>query len=320
MKKYTLENEFILVEFLDLGGCITKLEKKNNQTNFVLHYSDSETYQSNPYFLGATIGRNAGRTFQPYYLNSDEKQIRLDTNEGDLHLHGGKEGLQFKQWSVKKIDETAYRLSYFDTDSVYEDMDFTIYYRLEGNTFIVEMHGNSEQPTICNLTNHSYFNLNHNKKTIENHWLTIDDAEIQLIDAQLVPTQEYVKPTGEYESYNFQKEVQIKKALGTEKKLAKLCGNGINLAYRFTDPDFMRTKIKLKNDTGDNRLTIRSNQEACVVYTLNSIDKPVLLNREIPIEPFMGITFEMQQIPNYDHEKKDHLCQKYSSITTYEIN
>ena len=46
MKKYTLENEFILVEFLDLGGCITKLEKKNNQTNFVLHYSDSETYQS----------------------------------------------------------------------------------------------------------------------------------------------------------------------------------------------------------------------------------------------------------------------------------
>ena len=77
MKKYTLENEFILVEFLDLGGCITKLEKKNNQTNFVLHYSDSETYQSNPYFLGATIGRNAGRTFPPYYLNSDEKQIRL---------------------------------------------------------------------------------------------------------------------------------------------------------------------------------------------------------------------------------------------------
>ena len=67
----------------------------------------------------------------------------------------------------KKIDETAYRLSYFDTDSVYEDMDFTIYYRLEGNTFIVEMHGNSEQPTICNLTNHSYFNLNHNKKRLK---------------------------------------------------------------------------------------------------------------------------------------------------------
>ncbi|MDT2668488.1 hypothetical protein [Enterococcus dongliensis] len=136
----------------------------------------------------------------------------------------------------------------------------------------------------------------------------------------IVPTKEYVKPTGEYESYNFQKEVQIKKALGTEKKLAKLCGNGINLAYRFTDPDFMRIKIELKNDAGDNRLTIRSNQEACVVYTLNSIDDPVILNQEIPIEPFMGITFEMQQIPNHVHEKKDHLCQKYSSITTYEIN
>lgn len=89
MKKYKLENDEVLVEFLDCGGAITKLFKKSTATNYVLAYDDERHYEDNPYFLDTTIGRVAGRTFPPRYQNHQGKPVTLDVNEGDLHLHGG---------------------------------------------------------------------------------------------------------------------------------------------------------------------------------------------------------------------------------------
>ena len=51
IKIYTLENEFLKVELLNLGAIIKKIElkdKNGNIKNVVLGYEDIEKYRENP--------------------------------------------------------------------------------------------------------------------------------------------------------------------------------------------------------------------------------------------------------------------------------
>ena len=59
IKVYTLENEFLKVEFLNLGAIIKKIKLKNKNgdvKNVVLGYKNIEKYRENPAYLGAVIG------------------------------------------------------------------------------------------------------------------------------------------------------------------------------------------------------------------------------------------------------------------------
>lgn len=320
MRTYQLENDQVLVEFLALGGCITKLINKKTGINYILSYQDQRYYQQNPYFLGATVGRNAGRTFPAYYKNASGKNVILDTNEGNVHLHGGKKGLHQKFWQVEPIDRKTYQLFYHDVTSSYEPMDLCLQYRLEENIFSIEMWGTADQPTICNLTNHSYFNLNKNKhQTIENHRLMLTPAKIQVIDQQFIPTGKYAEKNSLSEKYfDFTEEKLVKEALKNEIALSRICADGIDLAYCF-EKTATSPKIQLTSDDGENQLIITTNQEACVIYTLNKIAQSVKVNSGIPIKKYQGITFEMQRKPNYVHETTDYLTQDYHSLTHYQL-
>lgn len=319
MQKYQLENDIVLIEFLDLGGCITKMINKKTQTNYVLQYAEEKLYHENPYFFGATIGRNAGRTYPPAYQNSSGEQVLLDQNEGDVHLHGGKAGLQYQVWIVEKLTDTAFRLRFEDTNSSYEAFQLQLDYRLSGADFTIEMTGHGTQPTICNLTNHSYFNLNQQKtQTIENHTLKVAPAKIQVIDSQFVPTGEYLGPEVSLgAAFSFEQPRQIATALNQTNELAEICAGGIDLAYCFTGRG--TPQILLTSEDEQNHLAITSDQEACVIYTLNKIDQSVSVNDYQPIQKYQGITFEMQRKPNYIHEAEDYLVKDYQAVTNYQI-
>ncbi|HCM86945.1 MULTISPECIES: aldose epimerase family protein [Enterococcus] len=320
MQKFQLENEYVLVEFFDYGGILTKMVNKRTGQNYVLAYEDEQSYLDNPYFFGATIGRNAGRTFPPHYLNYAGEKVVLDTNEGQLHLHGGKNGLHQVTWQVRSIDETAFQLTYEDTKSPYEPLALKMIYRLVKNRFSIEMSAIANEPTVCNLTNHSYFNLE-NQKTIEDHYLQTASAEIQVIDEQFVPTGEYSAMNDpEDRLFDFSQEKQISEALVQKTNLSKICTNGIDLAYCFKQKDTAKPKIILTDHHKKNQLKIYSDQEACVIYTLNKISNDLKLANGNFIERFGGITFEMQRRPNYVQTEQEYLTTNYSAITTYEMD
>ena len=320
MQKFQLENEYVLVEFFDYGGILTKMVNKRTGQNYVLAYEDEQSYLDNPYFFGATIGRNAGRTFPPHYLNYAGEKVVLDTNEGQLHLHGGKNGLHQVTWQVRSIDETAFQLTYEDTKSPYEPLALKMIYRLVKNRFSIEMSALANEPTVCNLTNHSYFNLE-NQKTIEDHYLQTAFAEIQVIDEQFVPTGEYSAMNDpEDRLFDFSQEKQISEALVQKTNLSKICADGIDLAYCFKQKDTAKPKIILTDHHKKNQLKIYSDQEACVIYTLNKISNDLKLANGNTIERFSGITFEMQRRPNYVQTEQEYLTTNYSAITTYEMD
>ncbi|RDX01030.1 hypothetical protein [Listeria kieliensis] len=324
MKTYQIENEAVRIEFIDQGGCLTKMVNKKTNTNYLIHYADLNEYRTNPYFLGATIGRNAGRTFPPFYTNFAGEKVALDCNEGDLHLHGGQNGLQFQEWQVRKLNDSAYELCLVDdAKSLYEKMAFRLVYRLENNRFRIEMYGTAEVPTICNLTNHAFFNLNQDKATIESHQLKTADARLQLIDEAFVPTEEYIDfrvGDPEYAPFNFNSRAQVGKAFELGTQLSEICAGGIDLAYCFEEPNNPEVaKIELTGEAETNKLVIRSNQEACVIYTANKVAARVPINDGKRMTKYQGITFEMQRMPNYVHEATDYLTDDYYAFTEYEI-
>ena len=69
--------------------------RENKKIDIVLGYHDDELYQTNPLYLGSTVGRYANRIANGIFqLNG--KDIRLNQNDGMNHLHGGKKRSKYK--------------------------------------------------------------------------------------------------------------------------------------------------------------------------------------------------------------------------------
>ncbi|WP_242258006.1 hypothetical protein [Streptococcus thoraltensis] len=318
MKEYILENDKICIKFLDYGGIITAIIKKSNNINYVLSYEDFTNYERNPYYFGATIGRTAGRTFPPNYKNSKGDVINLDINEGLLNLHGGNEGLHKQYWDVSLINKDTYELTYNDTDSHYEEMLLKIRYRIEDNSFILEYFGFSDEPTVCNLTNHTYFNLNKDKRDgIEEHWLQMTPTKLQIINDTSVPTEEYSDMSSKYySSFDFTEKRKIGDAFRISNELSKICADGIDLAYIF-DTDL--PEIVLQSFDKENVLRITTDRECAVIYTLNKINERLKIKDGGIITKYNGITFETQERPNHLQTKSHPLISHYHARTKYTI-
>ena len=106
IKVYTLKNEFLKVEFLNLGAIIKKIElkdKNGNIKNIVLGYEDIEKYRENPVYFGAVIGRTAGRIKNGDLRLADEI-YKLNINNDENTLHGGKNSISHRFWNVEAIE------------------------------------------------------------------------------------------------------------------------------------------------------------------------------------------------------------------------
>jgi aldose 1-epimerase len=142
-------------------------------------------------YYGATVGRFANRiALGKFSLNG--KEYTLATNNGPNHLHGGVKGFDNVVWDAQQKDEATITFTYFSKDGEEGypgNVQVKVTYNLTGNN---ELHAHFEaetdQPTIINLTNHAYFNLNgQGSGTILNHLLQINANHYIPIDATSIP-------------------------------------------------------------------------------------------------------------------------------------
>ena len=62
---------------------------------------------------------------------------------------------------------------------------------------IIRYEATTDKPTLCNLTNHTYFNLGgHKHGTVKDHEVAIDADVITKVDAGLIPTGDYMPVVG----------------------------------------------------------------------------------------------------------------------------
>ncbi len=183
---------------LNYGARIVSLmvpDQNGNLIDVVTGHSSIEDYLNSeePYF-GATCGRYANRIAKGAFTLDGIVYDKLAINNGPNHLHGGLKGFNAVVWAIKQTDGQTVELKYTSADG--EEgfpgkLDITVTYRLsDENELIISYHAISSEPTVLNLTNHSYFNLSGaGDPTIGDHMLTIN-ADFYL------PTDETAIPYG----------------------------------------------------------------------------------------------------------------------------
>ncbi len=198
---YTLTNcSGMQARITTLGGIIVSLTAPDREgvwADVVLGFDELESYRKPNPFFGALVGRYANRIANASFTLHDIT-YRLVPSEGENQLHGGLQGFDKKVWDsviVPAPDGDSLALSYFsrDTEQGYPgNLDVTVLYTLtENNALRIDYQARTDQDTIVNLTNHSYFNLaGHNSGTVLDHQLEIRSSAFTVIGEDSIPTGE----------------------------------------------------------------------------------------------------------------------------------
>ncbi|MFN2578210.1 MAG: aldose epimerase family protein [Pyrinomonadaceae bacterium] len=186
------------VRITNYGGIITAInvpDRKGESDDVVLGHETLEGYLHRSRYFGALIGRYANRIAHGRFCLHG-KAYSLATNNGDNHLHGGLKGFDKVVWRAREIpasDVATLQLNYLSRDGEEGypgNLETTVVYTLTDKSELrIEYFATTDQDTILNLTNHSYFNLA-GGGTVLNHQLTINADAFTPVDKGLIPTGE----------------------------------------------------------------------------------------------------------------------------------
>ena len=198
--QFTLTNkQGVEAQIINYGGIVTALkvpDRNGKLGDVVLGYDNLAGYlKENPYF-GALIGRYGNRIGKgKFTLNG--KTYQLANNDNNLnHLHGGVKGFDKVVWSAKVVDSKrgpAIELKYVSKDGE-EGYPGTlavtaVYTLTEKNELRLDYTATTDKDTVCNLTQHNYYNLA-GAGDILGHQLMIKSGYTTPVDVGLITTGE----------------------------------------------------------------------------------------------------------------------------------
>ena len=159
-----LKNNYLEVEISEFGASIISIKTPDRHgkiVDVVLGYDDIEKYKRQTKYIGATVGRCCNR-IKNGLIEIDGTKYQLNCNDSKNHLHGGNIGFDKKIWNSKEI-ENGVELTYISEDGEENypgQLDVKVTYTLKENSLVINYKATTNKTTICNLTNHTYFNLN----------------------------------------------------------------------------------------------------------------------------------------------------------------
>ena len=290
IKIYTLENKFLKVEFLNLGAIIKKIEFKDK--NIVLGYEDIEKYRENPAYLGAVIGRTAGR-IKDGLLKLDNTEYQLDKNNNGNTLHGGKNSISHRFLNVQNIENgLCFSIKSSDLDNGYPaNVEIKVSYILSKNELLIKYFATTDNLTYLNLTNHSYFNLSGNPdNTIYEDILKIDSDYLIGINENSIPCETINLDNS---IFNFKEAKKLEEFFKADDKQKTIANNGIDHPYIFNEKI---GKLEIKNIKSGIKMSVETNNPAVVIYTANYL-------QDIGFKKHSAICFETQEVPNLYRDK-----------------
>ncbi|WP_147369313.1 aldose epimerase family protein [Fusobacterium polymorphum] len=309
IKIYTLENKFLKVEFLNLGAIIKKIElkdKNGNIKNIVLGYEDIEKYRENPAYLGAIIGRTAGR-IKDGILKLDDTEYQLDKNNNGNTLHGGKNSISHRFWSVENIENgLCFSIKSSNLDNGYPaNVEIKVSYILNDNELLIKYFATTDSLTYLNLTNHSYFNLSGNPDNIiYEDILKIDSNYLIGINENSIPSETINLDNN---IFNFKEAKKLEEFFKADDKQKTIANNGIDHPYIFNEKI---GKLEIKNIKSGIKMSVETNNSAVVIYTANYL-------QDIGFKKHSAICFETQEVPNLYRDKNINVYPTFIDENTH---
>ena len=292
---YTLRDE-ITVKISNYGGTITSIRAPDRfgvMGEVVLGFDSIDGYLSSRSYHGATIGRYANR-IGGGNITVNDKSYQLPLNDGVNHLHGGVKGFDKRVWTPEIIDENALQLTYLSRDGEEGhpgNLVASVTFRVVADRLEVDYQASTDEPTVVNMTNHSYFNLG-GSETILNHRLWIDADSFS-------PVNEHLIPMGAHQSvedtpFDFREPTRIGERINNQ-DLQLVRGNGYD--HNFVLNQMRNPQIVLSEPMSGRVLEVSTTMPGVQFYTGNFLDGGDI-GRNGPIGFRSGLCLETQYFPD----------------------
>ena len=245
---------------------------------------------------GKTVGRYANR-IAGAKLNIFFGEFELDANENGNTLHGGTDGFGKREWTVadKGKEFVCMELISEDGDQGFPGtLKVQAEYRLNGGALEITYRAETDAPTVVNLTNHLYFNLNGGGPA-KDHMLKIDADKVLEVDGQLIPTGKLLAVKGTKYDH----------------KRLKRFSPGFDCCYCLNGKG-IRKIAELKGCASGIRMTVETDQPGLQLY--NTDTHICLETQHYPDSPnhpefpdttlFRGQLFETKTIYSFKQEEK----------------
>jgi aldose 1-epimerase len=175
------------------GAVIQDLRLAGHEPPLVLGFDAFEDYPAHSPYFGAVAGRYANRIRQGKFT-IDGQRHQVDTNFFGKHLlHGGAKGTGKRLWRAGEQGDDFITLHLTDPAGWMGfpgTLEISCTYRLRhGGVLAVEFSAATDSPTLCNLAQHSYFNLDDGGAgDILDHRLMLNAAAYLPVDDEMIPT------------------------------------------------------------------------------------------------------------------------------------
>ena len=268
---YQLRSRTVELRAVTYGAIITSVMVPNRDgvwENVVLGHGAVDRYIENRAYLGAVIGRYAGRIAGARF-ELDGQTHHLDANDAPNHRHGGWRGFDQHVWTATTAaDAESSSVSFWrlsgDGEAGYPGaLGVRVSYTLTAaGEIIIDYEARAHQPTVVNLTQHTYFNLSGNtRRDTRDHQLTIHADRFMPVGPGLLPTGALEPVVGT--PFDFRTPVRIADRLAMPHQQLTLAGgfdhtwelnrqssNALVPAARLHDPRSGRTLVVSTTEPG----------------------------------------------------------------------
>ena len=191
---YTLRNSSgAEARIMNYGGIVQSLkvpDKNGNLGDVALGFDNFEPYKANSPYFGALIGRYGNRIANGKFT-LDGTTYALAQNNPPNNLHSGPVGFDKVIWNANQKSPSTLELTYLSKDG---DQGFpgnlqvtAVYTLTDNNELHVNFTATTDKDTVCNLTQHSYWNLAGSGDVL-NHVVQIFADNYTPVNPNLIPT------------------------------------------------------------------------------------------------------------------------------------
>ncbi len=287
------------------GGVLVSLnvpDRDGKNGDIVLGYDNFAAYEKGG-FYGALIGRFANRINNASFP-LEGKTVKLDHRENSLVvLHSGAAGFNKRVWTAKMHDgpEPSLELTLLDPDGsggMPGNVTATVTYTLTKDKELkIDYRATTDQPTVVNLTNHSYFALGGEGSG------AVDDQMLQLFADQYTPSDDKLIPTGQIApvkgtKIDFTSPKRVGDVLNSDfPEIVAHRGMDINFVVR-GEPGKLRPAARLEDPKSGRVMEVLTTQPGVQIFSDNKGAQPSIGKGGKPYVNHSALTFETQHFPD----------------------
>ncbi|MEM7300754.1 MAG: aldose epimerase family protein [Pseudomonadota bacterium] len=291
VEQIKLKGGGLSTNILTYGAVVQDLRLDGHAPPLVLGLNTLEDYLNHSKSFGIIAGRCANRIAHGRF-EIDGTSYQLDQNFLEKHhLHGGSDGCGKRNWHIEQASDHSVSLSINLDDGHMGypgEIRILVHYALlDGGVLDIRFETMSDEPTLCNLAAHSYFNLDGSRNILD-HTLQMDADHFLPVDDELIPTGEQKSVEGD--GFDFR----------SAKPLRDVCAQGL-IDHNFClshGREALRQVAVLSAPATGVSMTIRTTEPGLQIFDGSKLDVPVTGLDDQKLGAYAGIAMEPQVWPD----------------------